>query len=148
MSSLARAEIIIDKDRILLVPSRQTWLVQGSSGTEYAVQLFRKGGYDPICPCPATTTNCCHILACLKSIGLDPAVSVSMKKRNTRQLLNNCKAVNSRRTGQKTPNPTVRKQLKDAKLAMSNEQEAEFIRMGEDSTYDCEEVILILLKLF
>ena len=143
MSSLARAEIIINKERILLVPSRQTWLVQGSTGIEYAVQLFRNGSYDPICPCPATTTTCCHILACLKSIGLDPNVAVSKKQRNTRKLLSNTKPVNSRRTGQKKPNATER-----ARQKFFTPDETADMGLDPNSHWDMEMVLLHFLNIF
>lgn len=95
-----RALKVIEDGRITLVPEQKAWIVTGSSGNKYTVQLFRNGEKRPKCSCPASI-SCCHILAAMMSV--DCVTSFTKKTTILRMERNSRKAADRRKGGRKQP---------------------------------------------
>lgn len=111
-SAYQRAQLIIAEKRITLIPERQVWIVDGTSGSSYVLQIFRNGRRSPSCTCPATTT-CSHILAAVVSVGYSME---SSKRPNIEQMRKRSRKGADKTSGRKKPRmhdcePRPRKQV-------------------------------------
>ena len=90
-----------------LVAHKHTFLIEGSCGAEYAVQLFHNGQFDPLCPCPATK-RCCHFMSVMISIGMhhDSTYTISKEKKNDEQP-NIALTIRKTRSGYRTPRKRI-----------------------------------------
>ena len=83
-SQYALADCVIEGNEIIFVPQMAAFMVKGSRGEKYSVLLFPKEK----CSCPATNL-CYHIIAAMKSIGMD--IPGEKKVFNLTQLRRNCR---------------------------------------------------------
>ena len=93
--SLATA--VLKNNKLVHVPSMAAFLVEGTKGDKYVVTLFPK----PKCSCPATS-NCFHILACQRSVGIEIKKD-KPKIRNLQRLRKNSRKRSDKKSGRKKP---------------------------------------------
>ena len=99
LSSLARAQAIVEADKIGFNTKLHCFNVKGSSGITRVVTIFPK----ETCSCPSSG-DCYHILAAKISIGI--AISGNQRtKRNLTQLRKNTRSRKEKKSGRKKPRP-------------------------------------------
>ena len=94
--SLALAAL--NDNKVTHVPSARTFIVEGSQGSKYAVQLHPK----ETCQCPSIGT-CYHIIAAKLSIGIDD--TGDKRKLHMAQLRRNSRKRQDKKAGRKRPRP-------------------------------------------
>ena len=87
--ALERARNIAQNpERIEYLPARKLWVVKGTTGADYVVKLFKDGGdFAAQCSCPATI-RCCHIMAAMIWLNMDPKANYQTKARKKRESRN------------------------------------------------------------
>ncbi|WAR27999.1 hypothetical protein MAR_013703, partial [Mya arenaria] len=83
-SQCALAERVIEDNGIVFVPQMGAFMVNGSKNEKYSVSILPKEK----CSCPATS-RCYHIIAALKSIGME--IPDEKRAFNLTQLRKNCR---------------------------------------------------------
>jgi uncharacterized Zn finger protein len=87
--ALERARTIAQNpERIEYLPARKLWVVKGTTGADYVVKLFKDGGdFAAQCSCPATI-RCCHIMAAMIWLNMDPKANYQTTARKKRESRN------------------------------------------------------------
>lgn len=98
LSSIARANLLLDSGMISFDQKLHVFTVKGSSGIPRVVTLFPKQS----CSCPSTG-ECYHILAVQMSIGIKKEQKPS--RRNLTELRKNMRPKADKKSGRKRPRP-------------------------------------------
>ena len=98
LSKLAKSKEIISGDRISFVPKMGCFVIMGSTGQLYTVQLFP----EEKCSC-LIARDCCHILSVKLSLRMNIDMSVPKKSVNLTVLRKNARG--RKKPGRKQPRP-------------------------------------------